>query len=178
MSAYLLIVLAVFSRVIPHAWLNFTAVGGSLLYFGARRPLRQAWLPLIALAATDYYLTVFAYNYAFDVQSYLLTWAWYAAVIVLGRIVLRENHAIGRVTGAVLLSATSFFVISDYAVWLGSTLYAHTLSGLVTCFVAALPFYRNDVLSTGLIAGLAFGVPELAKRIAAGHTSNQQEVSL
>ena len=175
MSAYLLIVLAVFSRVIPHAWLNFTAVGGSLLYFGAKRPLRQAWLPVAALAATDYFLTVFAYNYPFHVQSYLLTWVWYAAVIVLGRILLNKSHSAARVTGAVLLSATSFFVVSDYAVWLGSTLYAHTLSGLATCFIAALPFYRNDVLSTGIVAGLAFGLPELVKRLAAAHDHTQHE---
>ncbi|MBV8672218.1 MAG: hypothetical protein JOZ33_02180, partial [Acidobacteriaceae bacterium] len=56
---YLLILLAILSRVVPHpAWLNFTAVGGSLLYFGARRPLRQVILPVALLAATDYYLTV------------------------------------------------------------------------------------------------------------------------
>ena len=66
MSAYLLILLAVLSRiaVLPHLpWLNFTAVGGSLIFFGARRPLRQAILPVALLAATDYYLTVYAYNY-------------------------------------------------------------------------------------------------------------------
>ena len=46
MFAFLLILLAIVSRVAPHpAWLNFTAVGGGLLYFGARRPLVQAVLP-------------------------------------------------------------------------------------------------------------------------------------
>jgi len=44
MTAYLLILVAILSRVAPlshHAWWNFTAVGGSLLFFGARRPLKQ-----------------------------------------------------------------------------------------------------------------------------------------
>jgi hypothetical protein len=31
--------------------------------------------------------------------------------------------------------------------------------------VAALPFYRNDLLSTGIVAGLAFGVPVLVRRM-------------
>ena len=45
--AYLLLLLAALSRVAPHpGWLNFTAVGASLLYFGAKRPLREAVVPV------------------------------------------------------------------------------------------------------------------------------------
>ena len=43
-------------------------------------------------------------------------------------------------------------------------MYPHTLAGLRDCFVAALPFYRNDLISTGIVAGLAFGVPVLVRR--------------
>ena len=39
---------------------------------------------LAALAATDYYLTVFVYNYPFHTSAYLVTWAWYAAICLLG----------------------------------------------------------------------------------------------
>lgn len=169
MSAFLLILAAVASRVVPHTWLNFTAVGGSLLYFGAKRPLRQAVLPVALLAATDYYLTVFVYNYAFHLQGYLLTWAWYAAAIVLGSLLLKDRMSAGRVAGAALLSSTSFFAISNYAVWAGSVQYPHTLAGLAACYTAALPFYRNDVVSTLLVAGLAFGLPVLARSLAAQH---------
>src|SRR3954462_13004524 len=96
-SSFLLVLLAIAGRVIPHTWINFSAVGGSLLFFGARRPLRQAILPVALLMATDYYLTVFAYNYAFHVQGYLLTWVWYAAAILLGRILLRDKVSVTRV---------------------------------------------------------------------------------
>ena len=34
--------------------------------------------------ATDYYLTVFAYRYPWHTSAYLITWVWYAAVVVLG----------------------------------------------------------------------------------------------
>jgi hypothetical protein len=44
-------------------------------------------------------------------------------------------------------------------------MYAHTTSGLITCYVAALPFYRNDLVSTGIFAGLLFGVPILVRRM-------------
>jgi hypothetical protein len=161
MSAYLLILVALLSRVLPHAWLNFTAVGAGLLFFGARRPLSQAIIPVGLLAATDYYLTVFVYNYPFHLASYLPTWTWYFAAIALGRILLRDRLSWGRGIAAVFLSSTSFFLISNYAVWAETGMYPHTFSGLWACFVAGLPFYRNDLLSTGIITASVFGLPVL-----------------
>jgi hypothetical protein len=49
-------------------------------------------------------------------------------------------------------------------------MYPRTLNGLGTCFVAALPFYRNDLISTALVAGVAFGVPVLVRRFNTSHT--------
>ncbi len=156
MAAYLLIVLAVVSRVVPHAWMNFTAVGAGLLYFGARRPLREMVLPVLSLMATDYYLTVFAYRYPWHTSAYLITWLWYAAVVVLGAILLKRQVTVTRMLGATVLASTSFFIVSNYAVWVGGTIYPHTMTGLGACYVAAMPFYRNDLLSTGFITGLVF----------------------
>jgi hypothetical protein len=64
-----------------------------------------------------------------------------------------------------LLGPTSFFVLSNYPVWVSSTMYPHTMDGLTACYVAAIPFYRNDLVSTALVAGLAFGVPVLVRRL-------------
>jgi len=164
MGAYLLIVVAVLSRVVPHPWLNFTAVGGGLLFFGARRPLREAIWPVLALMATDFYLTAFFYHYAWHTSGYLITWAWYAGAILLGRIMLGRRVTVARVIAAPLLTATSFFLASNFASWL--ELYPHTAAGLTACYALALPYYRNDVLSTLLVTGLAFGLPELAHRLA------------
>jgi hypothetical protein len=165
MFAYLLSLVGVLSHAIPHMWLPLSAVGGSLLYFGARRPLWQGIVPVAALAASDYYLTTRVYNFPFAVQGYLLTWAWYAAVIVLGAILLRQRTTVARVVSATLLASTSFFVVSNYAVWFGQTgMYPRTFAGLMTCYAAGLPFYRNDLVSTAIVAGLAFGIPEALKQ--------------
>lgn len=170
MVAYLLLLLAVLSRLLPHAgWFNFTAVGGALLYFGARRPWREMLAPLAALMATDYVLTVYTYHYSFQWQSYVTTWAWYAMAMALGWILLNAKTTFVRVAAGALLGPTSFFVVSNYAVWAGSGMYPRTLGGLVTCYAAAIPFYRNDLLSTALVAGLAFGVPVLVKRMSEAH---------
>jgi uncharacterized protein DUF6580 len=171
MPAYLLLLLAVLSRLAlaatPHPeWYNFTAVGGALLYFGARRSWREMLVPLAALMATDYYLTVFVYHYSFRWQGYLLMWAWYVAAMALGMILLHSRTTFVRVAAGTLLGPTSFFVLSNYAVWVGSGMYPRTLGGLGACYVAALPFYRNDLISTAIVAGLAFGVPVLVRRMS------------
>lgn len=167
MSAYLLILAAVLSRIVPHAgWFNFTAVGGALLYFGARRSWREMVAPLAALMATDYVLTVFSYHYGFQAEAYVPTWLWYIAAMALGKILLGAKTSWLRFGTAVVLGPTSFFVISNLAVWVGSAMYAHTLSGLITCYAAALPFYGNDLASTALVAGAAFGLPVLVRRLS------------
>lgn len=165
MIAYLVLLLAIVSRVIPHSW-NVTAVGGSLLYFGARRPRWQTVIAVLALAATDFYLTHFIYSYPFLVRGYLITWAWYAGVCLLGHGLLSKKTSALRVGAAVFTSATSFFLISNFAVWLGATLYARTFAGLMECYTIALPFYGNDLVSTALVAGALFGLPVLARKFA------------
>jgi hypothetical protein len=166
MPAYLLLIAAILSRVVPHPdWLNFTAMGGALLYFGARRSWREMLAPLAALMATDYCLTVFSYHYAFQWQAYITTWAWYLAVLALGWILLHTRTTFLRVATGVVLGPTSFFLVSNYAVWASGGMYPRTLAGLETCFAAAVPFYRNDLLSTALVAGVAFGVPILVRRL-------------
>lgn len=173
MPAYLLLVLAILTRVVPHHdWLNFTAVGGALLYFGARRSWREMLAPLAALMATDYCLTVFSYHYSFVWTAYLTTWSWYLAAMVLGRILLKSKTTWLRAVAAILLGPTSFFLVSNYAVWVGGTMYPHTLGGLGACYAAAVPFYRNDVLSTAIVVGLAFGLPVLFRQMRRERQAN------
>jgi hypothetical protein len=189
MLAYLALLLAVLSRVLPHvfhasSW-NFAALGGGLLFFGSQlgksrtpstwRTTAKIASAVAVLMATDYYLTVYTYHAAFHPSAYLVTWAWYAAICLLGMGLLQKTTTL-RVVIGVLASATSFFLLSNFAVWAGSTMYPHTLSGLATCYTLALPFYRNDLVSTAITAGALFGLPVLAAKIAgmveAAHNNN------
>jgi hypothetical protein len=168
MIAYFLVLLAVLSRylVVGHLpLLNFTAVTGGLIYFGARRSWREMAGPLIILMASDYCLTTYAYHYTFHWLAYIPTWIWYVAAMALGQILLRTRTSWVRVAASAILGPTSFFVLSNYAVWLGSTFYPHTMSGLMTCYAAAIPFYRNDLAATSIVLAAAFGIPVLVERM-------------
>jgi hypothetical protein len=149
---------------------NFTAVGAGLLFFGSRRPRWQTVLAVAVMALMDVYLTTKVFGYAFHVSAYLVTWAWYAAVCLLGSVLLRKVTAL-RVVAGVLASATSFFLLSNFMVWMGGAsvgiaMYPHSVAGLVGCYAAALPFYGNDLISTGVFAAAFFGLPVLVTRLA------------
>ena len=168
MIAYLLVLLGVFSRYLVAGHLpllNFTAVTGSLLYFGARRSWREMLAPLAVFMVSDFCLTTYTYHYAFHWQSYGITWTWYLAVMVLGSILLKKRTTFARGAAGALLGPTSFWLGSAYSVWgRGFNGYPHTLAGLGACYVAAIPFYRNDLAATSIMLAAALGAPALARR--------------
>src|SRR5580692_11451590 len=165
MLAYLFVIFAVQARMpfMPHPW-NFTPVAAALLYFGARGSRRQLWVPFALLALSDVILTKFVYTYVFS-WDHFVTWAWYAAILLLGN-GLRENSNWLRIGGAALASSVSFFVVSNFGVWAWGTMYPRTASGLMTCYVAALPFFRSTVTGDMLFTAVMFGLPAIAAAIA------------
>ncbi|HEY6303998.1 MAG TPA: DUF6580 family putative transport protein [Terriglobales bacterium] len=165
MLAYLFVIVAVLTRMpfVPHPW-NFTPVAAALLYFGGRGSRRQLWVPFALLAASDVILTKFVYSYQFS-WDHLVTWAWYAAILLLGTR-LRENSNWLRVGAAALASSISFFGVSNFAVWACWNMYPKTLSGLMTCYAAGLPFFRRGVAGDLLFTTVMFGLPALATAVA------------
>jgi hypothetical protein len=71
-----------------------------------------------------------------------------------------------RVAAGVIASATSFFLLSNFVVWVGGGMYPHSAAGLAACYVAALPFYANDLISTGVLSAVLFGLPVVAAKLA------------
>ena len=169
MLAFLILILAALSRLLPHALhgvgINFTAVGAGLLFFGSRRPRWQAVIAVAVMALTDVYLTCIVYGQVFHISGYLFTWIWYAAVCLIGSSVLKKVTPLRVLCGA-LASATGFFLWVDLAVWAFGSMYPHTAAGLLSCYAAAVPFYWNDLASTGIVSAALFGLPVVAAMMA------------
>ena len=157
MLAYLFVILAIAVRFMPHPF-AFTPVGASLLFFGARGPRRQWWIPLILLAASDVILTKLLYVFPFT-WDHFVTWAWYGAMLWLGTR-LRETNKPLPILGASLAGSISFFVISNFAVWgAWGDMYPRTLSGLLACYAAGLPFFRRAIEGDILFTSVMFLTP-------------------
>jgi hypothetical protein len=173
MLPYLFVLLAIAVRFLPfagslnflpHAW-HFTPLAASLLFFGARGSRRQMWIPLVLLAATDVVLTKVMYSYVLT-WDHFVTWAWYAAILLLGT-TLREKSGFWRVVGAALASSISFFLISNFAVWaVWPDMYPRGFSGVMMSYTAGLPFFRGTVESDLFFSVAFFGIPVLAHAVS------------
>ena len=152
--AAVLVLLAAATRAVPHPW-NFTPMIAVALFGGAR--LARWWVASLAvlacLALGDLAIGAFPY------EGMAWVYGSMALVVAIGHGV-RNRGMIGALLGA-LAGGAAFFVITNFAVWTG-TLYPHTAHGLVECFTAALPFYRNQIAGDVLFTGALFGAHALA----------------
>jgi uncharacterized protein DUF6580 len=159
---YLIVLLAVLIRFIPHLP-NFSPVFGALLFAGAYMRKRDSiWYPLALLAVSDVLLDRLVYHMRFGWYELLGSGA-FVVVPLVGRW-LRNRVKVQSVLAASLAGPTAFFIVSNFTVWLGWRMYAPTWQGLVVCYVAALPFFRNSLLASVLFSGVLFGGYELYRR--------------
>lgn len=124
--------LGVISRLIPHP-ANFTPVGALILNSSKNKPWHGVFLAVSIMIISDIFL-----GFSFASPFVYLGMASYA---LFGKIL---NKKFG-VLLAPVLGAISFFLISNFGVWLGPW-YEHSLNGLISCYILALPFFQNTIL--------------------------------
>ncbi len=164
----LLIILGVFTRLIPH-WPNFTAIGGLSLFAGAALPRRTSWtVPLGSMLISDYLLTATRHQPFWHGQL-LAVYLSFGFIWLLGTTIRRQANFL--LIGGASLGASSLFFLLTNSVWLtvGHGLYQHTLAGQLASYVAALPFFGPTVLSDlattlslFVLARLTLNKPKLA----------------
>lgn len=164
-----LILAAALTRLLPTPH-NFSPVEAMALFGGAYFAAR--WLsllvPVLAMLVADLALAqLHGGLYASHLfgSGFWLVYACILGMSVLG-FALRGRVTGARVLGLSLLSALAFFLITNFAAWLGSPLYPQTMAGLGASYVAAIPFFKWSVLSTLLYAAVLFGGFELLRRRA------------
>lgn len=156
MLAYFFLLIAVVTRLTPHPW-HLTLIGAALLFFGAKRSPKEWIAPLAVLGALDVYLTHVWYGYRVSPDQ-LLTVLWYAFALFIGYLLVSKVTPI-RVISASLISAISFFVVSNFAVWLFGTMYEKTFAGLLQCYTMAIPFFRGTLVSDLVFTPVLFSIP-------------------
>jgi hypothetical protein len=160
MLACCFVILALLWRVaLPHAP-NFTPLLASLLFFGSRAERKWLWLPVALFISSDLYLNARA-GYS-TTPDFVITWLWYGLMLWMGGL-LRAKQSVLRVAAISLAGSLSFFVVSPFMVWVVYQMYPKTLAGLATCFVAAIPFFRNQFAGDVAFTILFFSVPVLLK---------------
>jgi hypothetical protein len=152
--AYVTIILAVLTRFIPHPW-DFSPVYGALLFGGANMKKRDSiWFSVLTLGAGDVGLTKYIYHLRVGWDE-LITMAAFVSIAMIGWI-LKDHFSVIRLTFACLAAPLSFYLISDFGVWLAFNTYPHTWNGLLACYIAAIPYQGRITASTVLFAGILF----------------------
>jgi hypothetical protein len=144
-----MILIAAMLRIIPHPP-NFTPITAMALFGGACfTDKRLAFLvPLAALFLGDFVIG-FHTGMPFVYGSFVL-------IVCLG-FQLRNGKSAARIVGASVISALLFFILTNLGVWAVDNLYPRTTGGLVDCYIMAIPFFWNTLLSSLLYSALLFG---------------------
>lgn len=158
----LLVAIAVVGRMGRLDW-NFTPVAAAALFAGFyfRNRWTAALVPLAALAISD---LVEPLHYSRWVL--LAVWASMLLPAILGpwlRSASSKKQGIARGVFSATAPATFFFLTTNFAVWAvgpapGSAIeYSRDLTGLATCYLAALPFYANMLAGDLFYMATLFG---------------------
>jgi hypothetical protein len=165
MLAYLFIVIALAARLgisfMPH-FMNFSPLGAALLFFGANRPKKE-WAPVVCVAMfADVLLTTMVYRLPlhWDVIAPL---AYYVIALFIGSLLkegLHDGRSALKIAGASIAGSLVFFVTSNFVAWIGlPQMYTRDLSGLINCYVAAIPFFRGTFVGDLVYSFVIFGTP-------------------
>lgn len=145
----IMIVMAALSRLLPHPF-NFTPIESMALFGSAYFASR--WLsiamPLLAMLLADYFL---GFHDGMPVV--------YGTIVLISLIGfgLRGKVTALRVASFGLVSATLFFLITNFSVWAGSGMYPMNTSGLIACFVAGIPFFHWQLAGVATYSMILFG---------------------
>lgn len=144
----LFIVFAAVVRGLPHPW-NFTPIGAMALFSGAklgRSP--QAFLyPLAALFVGDIFVGFH--------KLMAIVYLSFVANILIGS-AIRRRQTPSRIALATLLGAIQFYLVTNFAMWAIGTTYAKNFAGLITCYLAAIPFFWNTLAGDAFYAVILF----------------------
>ena len=144
-------------RLVPHPP-NFSPIDAMALFSGAylgRRGIAFV-APLAALFLSDLVLGFY--------HGVATVYATVALIVVIGWWLSSKRTPL-RIGAAAIMSSVTFFVITNFGMWLFSGFYPVTYAGLVACYAAAIPFFQNTVAGDLFYSVLLFGGFALAQHL-------------
>jgi len=95
----------------------------------------------------------FIFHYAVLGSWTLFNYSGWSAVVLLG-VLFAKKPTVFRALSFTVYGSLIFWVWSDFGTWCTSTLYAHTINGLMDCYIAALPFLRDAITGSLIWTGV------------------------
>lgn len=161
-----LILMAGAFRLIPHTW-NFTPILAVCIFSGYKiKPLGLAlFLPLLTIFLGDLFIGFY--------EGMVWVYAAYIVTIAFALFTNKSNSVQSKV-GNVIIGSISFFIISNFGVWMSGLLYPKNVDGVMACYIAAIPFFKNTFLGTLIYSFGFFAVAETLERHDSAELSTTQ----
>ena len=153
-------------RVLPHPW-NFTPIGAMALFSGAKfgRSWKAFLFPLAALFCGDVFVGLY--------RLMPVVYFSFCLSVLIGT-AFRNRQSLKPLSLATFLGALQFFLVTNFAIWTVGKTYPHSFAGLVTCYVAGIPFFGNTVAGDACYALLLFGGFALVERLSPALRQSEQ----
>ncbi len=143
----LILILALF-RLIPHPP-NFTPIIAVAILSGYFfKNLYFSFLVLIvSMIIADFFIGFYDNMFVVYLSLMLISFTFYR----IGSKLNYKNLFLFSLFGSLI-----FFVITNFGVWALGNLYEKNLRGLIYCYIAAIPFFKNTLFSTIIFSYGAF----------------------
>lgn len=172
-----LIFLTILGRLITNSMeiYNFTAIGAGALFSGVVfKDKKFAYIvPLAAVFLSDVFFELFT-----NIQGFygggdmLFVYGAFVLTTFIGTRIKKANA--GNILLASICVGVLFFLLSNLGTFLFRGLYPQTFSGLLQCYWAAIPFYKNSlfgsfalntIMGNVFYSGVLFGAYALLKPV-------------
>ena len=159
----IIILLAAFTRIMPHPP-NFSPMAAIGLFGAAHfaKKWQAFFIPLIGIWVSDLVIN----NYVYSSSSSNIVWFYsgfywqyisYILIIFAGLFIFNRGISLTKTVGGMISSSGIFFLVSNFGVWAGGTMYPKNFGGLITCYAAGIPFIHNTIISDVLFTTVLFG---------------------
>lgn len=143
------ILAAAMSRLLPHPP-NFTPIVAVALFGGAMfdKKYMALVIPVGAMILADLFL-----------GGHDTIWSVYLSIVLIAGIgmLLHNKVKLSNTIAASLGSSILFFLITNFAVWSAYDYYPQNFGGLLECYTAAIPFFRNALAGDLVYTAVLFG---------------------
>tara|TARA_S200000501_G_scaffold103048_1_gene96555 strand:+ start:859 stop:1455 length:597 start_codon:yes stop_codon:yes gene_type:complete len=158
----LLIIVLAFSRIIPHLP-NFSPLGAVCL-FGAchfQKRWQAFFVPIFATWLSDLYLNNVLYNqeggnFIWFYHGFHWQYISYLFIALLGLKLFSRKINPGRILIGAVGSSIIFFLISNFGVWVSSGMYSKNIYGLISCYLAGIPFIKGTMVGNLFYTPIVF----------------------
>ena len=136
-----LILILSFSRLIPHPW-NFTPILATGIFSGFyfRKFYLSLFIVIFSMFLGDLYLGFH--------NTMFFTYISLTVAVVLG--IYIKYFKFNEILISGLISSVCFFIVTNFGAWLTLDMYEKNLSGLMSSYILAIPFFHNTLISTFL----------------------------